>query len=110
MFARVEINEGHGYDKATGKFTATIAGLYNFAVHHCTQKNLYVHPEIVYNGKSLKASFNFAADGYEQCSSLQAFVLMSIGDKVWVRAYWTSYFIQIDGERDNTFSGVLIHV
>ncbi|XP_052218609.1 uncharacterized protein LOC127836169 [Dreissena polymorpha] len=27
VFTRVEVNEGHGYDKGTGKFTASVAGL-----------------------------------------------------------------------------------
>ncbi|KAH3812885.1 hypothetical protein DPMN_141328 [Dreissena polymorpha] len=85
VFTRVEVNEGQGYDKETGKFTASVAGLYNFAVHYCTQGSHYVYLEIVHNGKSLQISSNYGADGAIQCSSLQAYVEMVMADVVWVR-------------------------
>ena len=108
VFARVEVNEGQGYDKGTGKFTASVAGLYNFAVHYCTQPSQYVFPEIVHNGKSLQRSSLFGADSTYHCSSLQAFAVMSMGDTVWVRTTTTSYFHQNDNYWPTTFSGVLI--
>ncbi|XP_052218610.1 complement C1q tumor necrosis factor-related protein 7-like [Dreissena polymorpha] len=110
VFTRVEVNEGRGYDKGTGKFTASVAGLYHFAVHYCTQSSNWVSPEIVHNGKSLQTSTHYGASA-QQCSSLQAYVVMSMGDMVWAIStpHYTSYFFHSDGWADNTFSGVLLH-
>ncbi|KAH3812967.1 hypothetical protein DPMN_141410 [Dreissena polymorpha] len=108
VFTRVEVNEGQGYDKGTGKFTASVAGLYQFAFHFCTQGNQYVYPEIVHNGKSLLRSYYYGSDGQYQCSSLQANVEMIMGDVVWVRCTNNSYFYHDDSHRSTQFSGVLI--
>ncbi|KAH3812877.1 hypothetical protein DPMN_141320 [Dreissena polymorpha] len=110
VFTRVEVNEGQGYDKGTGKFTASVVGLYNFAVNYCTQSSKFVYPEIVHNGKSLQRSCFYGSDGYYQCSSLQAYVVMSKGDIVWVRTTSTSYFYDNDSSASTKFSGVLIHL
>ncbi|KAH3812927.1 hypothetical protein DPMN_141370 [Dreissena polymorpha] len=111
VFTQVEVNEGQGYDKGTGKFTASVAGLYNFAVHYCTQSSQYVHTEIVHNGKSLQRSSHYGVSGFNLCPSLQVYVVMSMGDMVWVRTTpgYTSNLYQADSRVDTTFSGVLIH-
>ncbi|KAH3807603.1 uncharacterized protein LOC127834975 [Dreissena polymorpha] len=111
VFSRVEVNEGQGYDSRTGKFTASVAGLYNFDVHFCVQQNYWVYLEIVHVGRSVQrlAHHNGGPHGY-QGSSLQANIVMSMGDIVWVRATSTSYFYQTDSYCTNAFSGVLIRV
>ncbi|KAH3812934.1 hypothetical protein DPMN_141377 [Dreissena polymorpha] len=98
VFARVEVNKGQGYDKGTGKFTASVAGLYNFAVHYCTQGSKCVAPEIVHNGKSLQSSYSYGADSIQDCSSMQAYVVMSMGDMVWARSTsaWTVPQLKLD--------------
>ncbi|KAH3807238.1 hypothetical protein DPMN_135573 [Dreissena polymorpha] len=108
VFTRVEVNEGQGYNKVTGKFTASVAGLYHFAVHYCTQDNKWVYLEIVHNGKSLQSSAHYGAASAYQCSSLQAYVVIVMGDTVWVRTTATSHLFQSGSLYTNTFSGVLI--
>ena len=78
MFSRVEVNEEQGYDQGTGKFTASVAGLYQFAVHYCAQYTQFVYAEIVHNGKSRQRSGHYGADT-NQCSSLLAYVVMVMG-------------------------------
>ena len=33
VFDHVDLNQGHGYDKITGMFTAPVSGLYQFSLH-----------------------------------------------------------------------------
>ncbi|KAH3812871.1 hypothetical protein DPMN_141314 [Dreissena polymorpha] len=108
VFTRVGVNEGQGYDKGTGKFTASVAGLYQFVFYYCTQRDQYVWPVIVHNDKSLQRSSHYGAGNSHQCSSLQANVEMIMGDMVWVRTTSSSYFYHDDGHRPTKFSGVLI--
>ncbi|XP_052217924.1 uncharacterized protein LOC127835527 [Dreissena polymorpha] len=75
VFTQVEVNEGEGYDKGTGKFTASVAGLYIFAVHYCSQVDEWLYPEIVHNDKTLQRLVQYGAGRATPCTSLQAFVI-----------------------------------
>ncbi|KAH3807643.1 hypothetical protein DPMN_135991 [Dreissena polymorpha] len=49
--------------------------------------------KIVHIGKFLQRSGHYRAAAAQQCSSVQAFVVISTGDIDWVRTTGTSYFL-----------------
>ena len=79
VFDHVEKNVGGGYDGKSGKFTATIKGLYLFSTRVVTTQGNRIHIALVKNGKitSLAWSLNDSADITEP-------LMLLPGDKVWV--------------------------
>ncbi|KAH3859898.1 hypothetical protein DPMN_102719 [Dreissena polymorpha] len=58
-----DVNEGQGYDPSTGKFTASISGMYLFTK--------YVEIEIVHGGRTLQRSTNYGTAGDYPCFTMQ---------------------------------------
>ncbi|KAH3755662.1 hypothetical protein DPMN_190360 [Dreissena polymorpha] len=110
IFTNAQINEGHGYDVASGKFTVSVPGLYAFAVQYCVQPNQYGHIDIVKQGTILQRSiFQKSSDAY-QCVSMQAFTRAAISDQIWVKSGFSSSNLYDNENMFTSFSGVLIHV
>jgi len=95
-----------GYDGSTGRFTASIAGLYIFTVNACVNSGA-LNLQIVQDGAPLLASSSYGY-GYTQCFSLQAFADLTSGKQVWVKCASPCNYYQDESERWMQFSGALI--
>ena len=82
------IYEGNAYNKDTGKFTATVGGVYAFSWTTLSNPGKYFITEIVHNGNSIALSQcdGRGLTGYPS-STNQANIKMKTGDKVWIRTY-----------------------
>ncbi|XP_061176943.1 complement C1q tumor necrosis factor-related protein 3-like [Saccostrea echinata] len=105
IFDKVTLNEGNGYDKKTGVFTAPEEGIYKFSWTILTWERKYFISEIVHNGKPVLFSYS---DGRGRTgnvtSSNSANIKMNKGDKVWIRT-WGSYGKFARGGNWSNFSG-----
>ncbi|WAR22730.1 hypothetical protein MAR_036399 [Mya arenaria] len=102
----VVINDGQGYDPNTGIFTCPFSGLYMFTLQHCVDREKYSHVGIVKDNTMLVAGVAYGTTWWP-CSSMQAFVSLSKGEKVWSKANWESY-LHHDAARWTSLSGVLL--
>ncbi|WAR22710.1 hypothetical protein MAR_036379, partial [Mya arenaria] len=100
VFQTVVTNDGQGYDNNTGIFTCPFSGLYIFSLQHCVDRNKHSYVSI------LVAGVAFGSQWYP-CSSMQAFVSLKKGEKVWSKANVPSY-IYYNSDRWTTLSGVLL--
>ena len=105
VFPTVTYNEGSGYNRVTGKFTAPASGVYAFTKQTCTHNN-YALTAFVHNTNNLLAS-EISSTGYS-CSSAHVFVQMSRGEQLWVKTT-SSTFLYVDAVAHASFSGVLMH-
>ncbi|KAH3755707.1 hypothetical protein DPMN_190405 [Dreissena polymorpha] len=110
IFKNAQINEGQGYDVASGKFTVSVPGLYAFVVQFCVgpsqSESGYI--DIVKQGTILQRSLCEKSVGY-QCTSMQAFTRAAISDQIWVRSARFSSYVYDNTDMYTSFSGVLIH-
>ncbi|WAR22707.1 hypothetical protein MAR_036376 [Mya arenaria] len=102
----VVINDGQGYDPSTGIFTCPFSGLYTFSLQHCVDREKYSHVGIVKDNTMLVAGVAYGTTWWP-CSSMQAFVSLRKGEKVWSKANWKSY-LHHDSARWTSLSGVLL--
>ena len=101
VFDNVEKNVGGGYDGQSGKFTATIEGLYMFSTRVDTIEGRRVHIALVKNGKITSVAWSL----HDTATITEPLVLLP-GDKVWV---WHNRNTQEFVYRTNTiFGGTLI--
>ncbi|KAH3859890.1 hypothetical protein DPMN_102711 [Dreissena polymorpha] len=109
VFPTVEVNEGQGYDPSTGKFTASIPGMYLFSVQYCVNQKKDAGLEIVHQGKTLQRSHNYVRSDDYPCVTMQVSAPVATGHQVWVRTTIASNLF--NGSNAFTlFSGTLIHV
>nr|XP_022301910.1 complement C1q tumor necrosis factor-related protein 6-like [Crassostrea virginica] len=87
IYEKVTLNEGKAYNKDTGKFTATVGGIYSFSWTTLSTPGKYFISEIVHNGKAITYSQcdGRGLTGYPS-STNQVNIKMKKGDKVWIRA------------------------
>ncbi|KAH3805372.1 hypothetical protein DPMN_133675 [Dreissena polymorpha] len=110
VFPTVDVNEGQGYNPSTGKFTASIPGMYLFSVQYCVYTSLnYVYLEIVHGDKALQRSTHYDNTGSAPCVTMQVSAAVAMGDMVWVRATGSSS-LYANTQRYSSFAGTLIHV
>ncbi|XP_060573146.1 complement C1q-like protein 2 isoform X3 [Ruditapes philippinarum] len=110
VFESIITNEGSGYDKSTGIFTAPIEGTYFFTVHVCTANSKYSPIGLVLDSTFVARSINFDKDTYT-CGSVSAIVKIKSGGQVWVASTNYDTGFVLSGENiyiTNTFSGMLI--
>ncbi|XP_060606448.1 collagen alpha-1(X) chain-like [Ruditapes philippinarum] len=108
VFPEVTLNEGGGYDKITGIFTAPLAGLYQFSVHICHATTKYVVVAIVHKDTEVAMTTGYEKDT-SSCSSAMALVNMETGDRVYVKVTYPSA-LYADKYRWPSFSGVLLNI
>ncbi|KAH3693307.1 hypothetical protein DPMN_192711 [Dreissena polymorpha] len=84
VFKTVLVNEGGGYDSNTGRFTASVAGVYMFTVQYTLFTNKWAFFELVHEGRPLQRSSHLEKDTAVSVS-MQVFAKVSKGGKVWVR-------------------------
>ncbi|KAH3693246.1 hypothetical protein DPMN_192650 [Dreissena polymorpha] len=109
VFKTVLVNEGRGYDPATGHFTASVAGVYMFAVQFCPYAGSSVYLEITHEGKPLQRSYHYEKDTYV-CVSMQAFAKVAMGEKVWVRSISSGDLYHYESHQWSSFAGFLVHL
>ena len=101
VFDHVEKNVGGGYDGKSGKFTATIKGLYLFSTRVDTIQGKRIHIALVKNGKITNVVWSL----HDTATITEPLILLP-GDKVWV---WHNRHSQEYVYRTNTiFGGTLI--
>ncbi|XP_061167442.1 heavy metal-binding protein HIP-like [Saccostrea echinata] len=105
IFDKVTLNEGNGYDKKTGVFTAPDEGVYKFSWTIMTKGGKYFISEIIHDGKKIARNYadGRGLTGYDM-STTNAIVKMKKGDKVWIRTYH-NYGQYAFGEHWGNFSG-----
>ncbi|XP_062619514.1 complement C1q tumor necrosis factor-related protein 3-like, partial [Saccostrea cucullata] len=105
IFDKVTLNEGNGYDKKTGIFTAPEKGVYTFTWTIMTKAEKYFVSEIVHESKRIAKNYadGRGITGYDM-SSTHANIKMKKGDKVWIRTY-DGYGQYAYGEHWSYFSG-----
>ncbi|KAH3869496.1 hypothetical protein DPMN_032665 [Dreissena polymorpha] len=110
VYTVVEVNEGQGYDSATGRFTVSVPGLYAFAVQTCIPAKQDIWLEIVNQNKTLqRASFNERSTAYP-CVSMHVFTKADVSDQIWVKAAYSNSQLYSDAYRYTSFSGTLVHL
>ncbi|XP_062607182.1 cerebellin-2-like [Saccostrea cucullata] len=100
-YDNVITNQGNGYDKWTGIFTAPTAGLYVFSCTVMAYERASMHMGIVQDGR-LISTIHSDISPWNQASETVVLVLKK-GDKVWTRAHHVGRI----RENFNTFSGFL---
>ena len=113
MFQEIVQNEGKGYDKYTGIFTAPVTGTYLFTVQVCLYWNKPLSVSIVANGTSITAGYFGDKDWSQICHSTdgQAFIQAEEEVKVLV-TYANPGNVIYPDDTDrywSFFSGVLLH-
>ncbi|XP_062619515.1 heavy metal-binding protein HIP-like [Saccostrea cucullata] len=88
IFDRVTLNEGNGYDKKTGIFTAPEEGVYTFSWAMMSKRDKYFISEIVHDGNLIayNHSDGRGLTGYVTSSNTSN-IKMKKGEKVWIRAH-----------------------
>ena len=87
IYDKVRLNKGKAYNERTGKFTASIEGVYSFRRAICSHIGRHFVTEIVHNGNPKVINYcdgRGRNEGYVMKSS-QVNIKMKKGDKVRVR-------------------------
>ncbi|XP_061167428.1 complement C1q tumor necrosis factor-related protein 2-like [Saccostrea echinata] len=88
IFDNVTLNEGKGYNKKTGVFTAPMEGVYTFSWTTMSKYSKYFVSEIVHDGKPIAYNHTDGRGaGGHNMSSTNANIKLKKGDKVWIRAH-----------------------
>ena len=113
MFQEIVQNEGKGYNKNTGIFTAPVTGTYLFTVQVCLYVNKGLSLSIVANGTTITAGFFGEWDWSGVCYSTDGLAFIQAEEEVKVLATNPlSGSVIIPDYADQNwsfFSGVLLH-
>lgn len=107
IFRDITFNEGNGYDKTTGIFTAPVSGTYIFSIQFCTSANDGLGYVVMSKERELKRGYMKDTD-QDSCYSFEAVDILGKGDRVWIAYKDPSVLIE-DNYRSNYFSGVLVN-
>ncbi|KAJ8321728.1 hypothetical protein KUTeg_000199 [Tegillarca granosa] len=112
-FENVLTNEGSGYNKDTGKFTAPYDGVYLFTWTIITRQKEAVATELYVNNVLKGYSFADARDAtgmMDDSASNTLIVKMTRNQVAEIRVHATSWNTYVEGGNWSSFSGFLIHV
>ena len=107
VFTDVMTNEGRGYNRTLGVFTAPVAGRYIFAVQMCPLRYKLASYALAVDGQPIARTHYIDAHDWT-CSTLEALVALSVGSKVTVQSQGVGNAIGEGRLRWNTFFGMLI--
>ena len=109
-FPNVLLNEGGGYDKNTGVFTAPVGGLYQFSVHICHVRGHYMVVAIVHGDTKIAITTEYE-NNLESCSSVMAPLIMKKDERVNIKSTYEHSKLKADIPfRWPSFTGVLLNV
>ena len=113
LFREVVQNEGKGYNKSTGIFTAPVTGTYLFTVQVCLFSSKLLSVSIVANGTAITAG-NFGDEDWNAiCHSTDGLAFVQAEEEVKVLVTYASSSSVIYPDQKDTrwsfFSGVLLH-
>lgn len=99
-FGDVLVNEGKGYNRTTGKFTAPLDGVYSFSWSYCTDKgsNAYVGGYV--DNKLITKITSYGQASSWKNTSGHLVINLKKGNQFWVQTF--SYTVQLINE-DYTF-------
>ncbi|KAK3087121.1 hypothetical protein FSP39_001945 [Pinctada imbricata] len=105
-FDSVLTNEGNGYDKTTGTFTAPKNGMYLFSWKILSHVGKKAHAHLYVNNK--ETWLNYADDGPQGYDTGSATVILRLNqtDKAEIRTHGTSNYLH---EVYTTFTGTLLY-
>ena len=105
LFSNAVTNIGGGYSTATSEFTCLVPGYYMFAATVLAQPSLGVYAQITSTTGIICSSFLAyqTSSAYNSASST-CMLHCAQGQRVWVRATYTSYVHQVF----SSFAGALI--
>lgn len=89
VFDKVLLNEGNAYNEKTGKFTATVDGVYSFNWSILSLSGKFFISEIVHDSALIAYDYcdgRGRNSGYVMTSN-QANIKLKKGDKVWIRTH-----------------------
>ncbi|XP_053400881.1 complement C1q tumor necrosis factor-related protein 2-like [Mercenaria mercenaria] len=109
IFDTVLLNEGEGYNAATGIFTAPHNGLYYFAAHVCNRGNKPVQYAIIVENNQIATSSQYDNDSVYSCSSVTTVAIVKFAERVWIKSLISSSDIYYDNYRWNSFVGALLN-
>ena len=101
----VVFNIGSAYSYITGKFTASVSGLYTFTRQTCMNSYQYFHVYFLHNNNVINPTF-MGDSTRETCNSAQIFVQLSKGDHVWLKV--DESFSHVYANDYASFSGALL--
>lgn len=109
VYPVVAQNDGNGYDRTTGIFTAPVAGLYLFTVQAMVYAGeFYYHAIVKDSNTHLVYSAAYEDSGSPTTSSTTA-AYLNIGGKVWVKCLNKGSSKILATSNYNQFLGILIH-
>lgn len=104
VFPRVITNNGNGYNRFTGRFSAPMDGTYVFYVTVNTRGTHFLYLDIVHNDRSKVRTMSYDSASYTTGTNMAVLQLVK-GDFVWVsRNAGQSYYSEA-GVSITTFSG-----
>lgn len=112
IFYTIVTNDGLGYDKNSGIFTAPVSGVYLFTVQICPEIGAHLQVHIVASGDVIgKLHFKNSSDIYDVCVSANGIHKVLEGEKAWiVCSKANSKGDVIYGAfHANSFSGILLN-
>lgn len=112
IFYTIVTNDGLGYDKNSGIFTAPVSGVYLFTVQICPEIGAHLEVHIVASGDVIgKLHFKNSSDIYDVCVSANGIHKVLEGEKAWiVCSKANSKGDVIYGAfHANSFSGILLN-
>ena len=101
----VVFNIGSAYSNITGKFTASVSGLYTFTRQACLNSFQYLYMTFIHNNNAILPSF-MGDDSRSTCNSAQIFIQLSKGDQVWIKV--EEGFVHLNSGDYTSFSGALL--
>ncbi|XP_035694527.1 complement C1q-like protein 3 [Branchiostoma floridae] len=104
-------NVGGAYNQETGKFVATVGGVYFFTFTGMTPNlpNINYFVRLMKNGSPMVGLYeNNGGSPHHQSGSNSAILQLQPGDEVWV-LLWGGHSLYSNSNRYLTFSGFLIH-
>lgn len=103
-FEKILVNEGNGYNQATGRFNTSISGIYEFAVTFITTDNAS-QCLIRKNREVLVYAVTRSTDGLKTASA-STYVHLQDGDVIDLSC---SVWQHVDHNASTMFSGGLVH-
>lgn len=113
-FYNIVTNDGLGYDKNSGIFTAPVSGVYLFTVQICPEIGAHLQVHIVANGVVIgKLHFKNSSDNRDVCVSANGIHKVLEGEKAWIVCNKASSKGDVvytnNANNANSFSGIILN-